>query len=1124
MYEKYLPKWAHPCRARKLLLVMKLTTCILLLSLLQVSAKTLAQKVSLNATAAPLSAVFNQIEQQTGYDFAFTGDILQSAKPVTIKVSNQDLKVTLDQIFNNQPLQYRIADKSIVVTVKVASPAKAQPAAGVAVPQNMDVTGKVVDENNQPLPGATVIVKGTSNSTITAANGVFTLKNVAAGAVVVVSFVGYDKKEVVIGSSGDLGVLKMVTASSKLDEVVVQAYSNTTQRLSVGNVTTISQKTIENQPINNPLLALEAQVPGLVITQTSGIPGAKVNVQIQGQNSIANGNQPFYVIDGVPYTTILPTNFGGIPLNGGDPFSFINPSDIESISVLKDAAATAIYGSQAANGAILITTKKGKAGELRVDFDIQQGTGKVSHFLQMLNTPQYLEMRREGFKNNGLPVPSIITSPDDLNTDINGVWDTTRYTDWQKTLIGGTAHYSNFNGSISGGNTQTQFLISGTYHRETTVFPIFDGKGNSSGNIHFSLNSASQNQKFKVQLTGSFMSNVNNVPASDPTAIAFYLPPDAPALYNPDGTVNWGLQPNGTYSFLGNPLQNTLSLVNNSTKNFTSNLVLSYELIKGLVLKSNFGYTNLDAVETTLTPITAIDPVSFLNGYPRNAIYTFTHEHSFIIEPSINYARALGKGKLDVLVGASAHQQNLNSLGILGIGYSSDAQLADLSSATQVFPAGTTQQSYKYAAVYGRANYNLKNEFLVDLTFRRDGSSRFGAENEYHSFYAAGGAWIFTEEKWLKQNLPWLSLGKLKASYGTTGNDQIPNNAFLNLYYSYFEPVAYQGVSALNPSSLTNPFVQWEETRKLNFGLDLGVFNDRITFGANYYRNRSSNQLLSQNLPGITGFNGITANLPATVQNSGWELLVNTVNIKSAAFSWSTSINLTPNPVNKLLSYPGLAASGYNNVYFIGKPIGYQLLYHFTGVDPQTGLYTFEGADGKLTSTPDYNKDRTVFINTAANFYGGMTNTLQYKGLSLNFTLQYQRKWIQNYASGIGGSPGSYLRNQPVAVLNRWQNPGDHAAIQKFDSNGLYDASYSSYTLSDKDWINTWFLRLRNVAVSWTLPKDWQAKMHLRSATLFVHGQNLGSLTNYTGPDPETTGYGNLPTLRVWTVGFHVGL
>jgi len=538
---------------RKILNIMKITTLLLLITVMTVSAATYAQKINLHEKKASLEQVLEKIRIQSGYDLIYSDIMLDKSIPVTINLKDATLDEALQASLEGQPLSYQIQDGTVVFRVK--QPGILDKMKSALNLDKIDVRGMVIDENNQRLTGATVLVKGTGNVTTTDQFGLFILKGVDPNATIVITFIGYDKTE--LPATSDMGRIKLSIASSPLDEVKVIAYGQTTQRLSVGNVASVSAKDIEKQPVGNPLLALEGRVPGLFITPSNGLPGSGVTVRIQGQNSIVNGSDPLYVIDGVPYssqtlaTTIagpLGRSSGGPGSGGGsNPMNFVNPSDIESISILKDADATSIYGSRAANGAILIITKKGKGGQTKVNFDIQNGIGQVSHFLDLMNTQQYLQMRHEALNNDGASITPF-------TYDLNGSWDTTRYTSWQKTLIGNTAHYANYNVSVSGGNDNTQYLVGSTFHRETSVFP--GDFADQKGSLHFSLNTASSNQKFKMQLTGSYLFDDNQLPNTDLTATALGLAPDAPPLFKSDGTLNWQLNSSGT-AIWSNPLAPT---------------------------------------------------------------------------------------------------------------------------------------------------------------------------------------------------------------------------------------------------------------------------------------------------------------------------------------------------------------------------------------------------------------------------------------------------------------------------------------------------------------------------------------------------------------------------------------
>lgn len=1131
MYKHYLKHVVLPTGiTKKILLVMKLTALMLFIAFMQVSATTIAQKVTLSERNAPLSVVFEQIRTQTGYDFAYTTKTIQSAKPVTINVSNKNLKDVLDQIFDGQPLEYKIEDKSVTVSVKqptILDKIKNYFAA-------MDVTGRVTDENNQPLSGATVQVKGGSNSTSTDASGFFTLKQVDPNAIIVISFLGYDKKE--IPAQANVGAVKLSAAASKLDEVQVIAYGKQTQRLSVGNVSSVSAKDIEKQPVQNPLLAIQASMPGVYITQTNGLPGGGVKVIIQGQNSIANGNDPLYVIDGVPYLSELPPSsvpasiILGKSADGqvsnsygyGNPMSYIDPSSIESISLLKDAEATAIYGSRAANGAILITTKKGKAGQMKTDINVQQGYGQVGHFMSLMNIQQYLQMRHEAKKNDGLnPYPSIKTTPNNTDYDINGLWDTTRNVNWQRELIGRTAHYTNAGVTISGGSNTTQYLIGGTYHNESTVFP--GDFGDRKGSLHFSISSASANQRFRLQLTGNYMIDNNQMFGLDLTSLATRLAPDAPSLYNPDGSINWAPRPTGASSFSAtvNPAAYLAQTYGNLTSNLISNMIMSYQILPGLDVNANFGYTNLQTNETAQSPLTAIAPENRPFSQ-RGGNYSKNSVNTWIIEPQINYHKIWGKHNIQALIGSTLQQNNTNLLGYSATGFLTDAAIANPSSGS-TFGITSSQTTYKYNALFGRIGYNWDSKYLLSINARRDGSSRFGSANQFHNFGSLGVGWIFSEENFIKNNFSWMSFGKLRGSYGTTGSDQIGDYQFLSLYNTAFAGVPYQGISALTSTRLTNPYLQWEETRKLSLGLDLGFLKDRILFSASWFRNRSSNELLNYVLPTVTGFSGITENFPATIQNSGLELSLTSNNVKSNVVTWSTNFNLTL-PHNKLLAFPNLASSSYANSFIIGQSINIVRVFHLMGVDPTTGQYVIADSHGNPTTAPVFPQDFTKTIDLNPQFYGGVNNHFGYRDFTLDFTFQFVKKTGLTYPFGIGSVPGASNRNQPIAELSRWQQPGDITSVQRYNSNLSIFSQWSNASSSDAAYGDVSYIRLKNLSISWQVPEFWDKKVGLKNARLFLEGQNLITITRYKGLDPETLSYTTLPPLRTIVMGLQIGL
>lgn len=1098
-----------------------LSVLLLSLTCFYSNAQASEHRVTINGIV-PLKAVFKAIKKQTGFAVMYNTNItmLNQEEKVSVDFKETPLDEVLTFLLRGKGLGWTYNDDVVVIHKKeVVAPKKNE---GDSTVTPAMLTGKVTDAAGSPLPGVTVQVKGTMQGTTTDAEGKFSLAKVANGDVLVVSSIGFETRAVTIKGRSVLVELNLMV--SGLDETVVIAYGETTRRLSTGNIATVKAKDIAKQPVNNPLLALQGRVPGLFITQNNGIAGGGITVRVQGQNSLLNGNDPLYIVDGVPIPSQLPTSLGGDILKGsggqaaggsigyGHPLSYINPSDIESIDILKDADATAIYGSRAANGAILITTKKGRAGATKVEIDLQQGIGQVHRRVKMLNTPQYLEMRHEALKNDGL------TPDPDAHYDLT-LWDTTRYTDWQKVLIGNKAKYTNINASVSGGTTNLQYLIGGTYHRETSVFPR--AFADQKGTIHFNINSISANQKFHIQLTGNYMVDDNQLPASDLTQTAVPMGPNAPPLYNANGTLNWAPNASGSSTWI-NPLAALYREYNNLTNNLISNAVLGYRIIPGLEIRSSFGYTILQSDELTTEPLASVRPER-RSRTVRSANYGTRNLNTWIIEPQVNYVRNLGKGKLDLLLGSTIQQNNAKGEYVQGLGHNTDEAMGDLNSAATITPLYSFITKYKYNALFGRLNYNWENKYIINLTARRDGSSRFGPANQFHNFASVGGAWIFSQEKFINENFLFLSFSKLRASYGTTGNDQIPDYSFLNLYSPVYVDIPYQNISGLISGALFNPYLQWEQTRKLQIGLDMGFLKDRILMNFTYQRNRSSNQLLTYNLPSMTGFTGVTSNFPATIENTSWELELNADIFQTSNFNWTTHINLTI-PKNKLVAFPELANTGYANSYIIGQPISIARLYHSLGVDPATGEYIYADRDGKPTSSPDYFIDRTVTLNTSPKYYGGFQNSFSYKGLQLDILFQFVKQvGVSNIVSS-GLFPGQFFRgfsNQPVTVLDRWQRSGDNASIAKYTTSP--GDSYNNVYTSDYVYRDASYIRLKNLSLSWTPPVKWVQVVHLRHARIYVQGQNLLTITNYEGLDPESQENMSLPPLRIITMGIQVG-
>jgi len=1105
-------------RSLQLLIAMKIFLILLAISL-HVSAAALSQQITLSVKKAPLREVMQSISKQSGYNFMFNSSLNKEAKPVTITLSDIPIEKALEKIFEDQPFSYKIDNKSIVISKK--KDVTITPSSMYPIQQLIDLRGMVMDSLGKPLERATVMLKQDKNKiSITDVNGNFHFSKIPDQGTLIVSMIGYTTREVTYQNDQKLFV-QLIQAKSNLDEIKVIAYGTTTKRLSTSNIGSIKADVIQQQPVSNPILALQGRVPGVYIEQSTGVPGGNVKVRIQGTNSIRNGNDPLYIVDGVPFassllpsvSTVLGSN--GLTSGPGSPLNFINPSDIESMTVLKDADATAIYGSRAANGAVIITTKRGTSGPTKVTINMQTGWGNVTRKIKLLNTPDYIALRKEAFSNDGIDLNAPPYNDDVYKALVYpdlSIFDQKKYTDWQKELIGNTAHYRDVQASVSGGNSSTQFSLSTGYHRETTVFP--GDLSDTKGTVGLNLNHLSPNQKFRVQFSANYMEDKNRLINTDLTALALNTPPNAPSMYNPDGSINWEPSASGISTFVDNPARYLEQQFQNKSTNLLSNMVVSYNLAPGLTLKSSFGYNKLQSNEHKINPLSSIPPeypsrISSVDDANKNI-------ESWIAEPQINYSHLSSIGTFDFLAGMTFQKNSSDYTAINGSGFSSDADLSNIAAASIITITNRLASNYNYNAGFARINYNWQNKYIVNVNVRRDGSSRFGSKNLFQNFFSIGGAWTFTEENAIKEHLPFIDFGKLRVTYGTTGNDQIGDYQFLSLYSPLLYQAPYQGLVGIIPVNHSSPYIQWETTKKFNSGIDLSFWDSKFDLTINYYKNRSGNQLLPYALPSMTGFISVLKNIPAIVQNSGFEMQVNYHLSKKNGFNWETGINATI-PRNKLISFPDLASSTYANLLVVGQPMTITKLFDFAGVDPQTGLYQFISAKGEKTSNPDPDVDKTKWVNTEPTFFAGWSNSFNYKGFTLDFLIQYVKQKGTNFKFG-NFIPGLNF-NQPVGILSRWQSQGNNTDIQRVNTDLSVYTQYDNANNSTAGFSDASFVRLKNLSLSYFLPQQLIQRLRISNAKVYLQGQNLITLTKFDGMDPENRSIYSLPPLRMISLG-----
>lgn len=1049
--------------------------------------------VSVSGDNLTLANIVDSINIQTSYKASYPNRINQQTPPFRLHLKDVSVDSLLKVCFADIALDYEVKKTTLSIFVKSNA---------------VMVDGTVMNAGGEPLAGATISVKGTKRMMKTDDDGLFHLELLNPGSQLEITYTSYSPQVIRIDNRRPIKIVLRPLAVN-MDAPVIRAYGRSSKRDNTESISDIKRMVLQQQPVDNLLASLEGRVPGFLVSQASGVTGSSYSMEIRGKSSIAQGSMPLVLLDGVPITvdnTVL-GSIGAGSAQGTPGASLLNGvgySDIESVEVLKDAAATAIYGSRGANGVVLITTRKSTTGQLRWTADVYSGINRAGRTPALMNTELFRATREEAlrndnqtFTNNNLPEVKL--------------WDSTRYTDFKKMMIGNTAPVYNARLEVSGGTPRISFLASGSYRNETSVFPghFVDNKGSVYGNLRYH----SANHLFQLTLTEMYSRENNHLPTEDYTKY-IYATPNTPSFLDSTGKYQW--QQKGVhYTNLLAIQQNSYTAV---TDNLFNHLTLSYRALHCLNFRLSLGYNATTVGEKSINPVAAEDPDFNLTGsYLRNHTEYFTT----IIEPTAEYAKTLGKGRLEALVGATWQQQQFDLSSVNSYGYTSDALLG-IPSAAPNTSRSENHTLYRYEAVFGRFSYNWQKKYILTLSGRRDGSSRFGPGRQFGNFGAASGAWIFGDEPFLKK-WKWLSFGKLRVSYGTTGNDQIGDYKFAQAWLTTNTPVGYQGSQGVYPANAYNGNLAWEINHKLEGALDWGILKNRVLLSVAAYRNWSGNQLVYYTLPLQAGYPSVLTNLPAVVENKGLEFSLQTINIRRDSFQWSSSVVLTV-PVNRLVSFPGLENSSYASTLAIGHSLHEVLGYQYNGVDPNTGLFSFRDVnkDGILNS-----QDILSVGDKDVRYYGGISNSLQYRHWLLDIFVEFRVQNGNNPLTQLYGNnpPGGlgygFLNNQPLFVRTHWRSAGDESVLQRLTATSSSDAykAIDNYLASGAKATDASFVRVKNISLNYRLPDRLLGKWHLFDARIYLQGQNLLTLTHYPFGDPETQNISVLPPLKTVVAG-----
>lgn len=978
--------------------------------------------------------------------------------------------------------------------------------------QERTISGVVTDETGG-LPGVSVLKKGTTSGTETDFDGKYSLK-AKTGDVLVFSFVGMKTVEKTVGASNNIDVV--MQNDNVLDEVVVVGYGTQSKRKLTDNIVKLDSKDLADVPTPSVMNSLAGKATGVKVVQTNGKVEGGLSFNIRGQSSISAGSEPLYVLDGMPLINDNESS-NGAPTN---PLLTLSSNEIESIDILKDASAASIYGARGANGVVIITTKKGKEGKAKFNVNLSNGISVASNKREWLNADEYIELFSEAAENgktvNGWPVNGKAYAEGRFDRYSNGTWRERKYdTDWQEEALR-VGYTRDVNFSVSGGSAKTSYFFSTTYNDTKGIV-----RGNGLEKIGARVNIS---HKLLDKLTlGSSLSFSRAAIDRIANDNAFVTPLQAIAL-SPISPTHVDGEPYRRTTYANFLLEDKYSNYKTTIKRVTGNLTGKYDFTSSLSFNTNFGYDlylqTEDQFRGRKAPFQSTNGQAFASNVDSE-LYNISNYFAYDKNFDNNH-------NLNLVIGTEFSRGDRRFTSVTGTQFPEEG-FQSVSSAASITAGKGSFTSYSFLSYFGRATYSLMDRYLLKVSYRRDGSSRFGKDKKWGDFMSASLGWIISEEDFLRNNET-LSFLKLRGSYGTLGNSEIGNFRSLNLFGAF----SYNKQPGISLTQAGDSSLGWEVSNQLDLGLEYGFFNNRISGDVVYYNKDTRDLLFRRSVPRSSGATSITQNIGRLV-SKGLEFSLKTKNVMSENFNWTTNFNLGQNK-NEVVSLPnGVDQISGRNILREGEPVNSFYLKEYAGVDSDNGdaLYykNTKDANGNLdkTTTNDVSEaQRIVAGNPSPEWIAGMTNTMTYKDFDFSFTLGGE--WgasVYNNGGRFQSANGDWFDNQTKDQLNRWQKPGDITNVPQARLGGGNGTSHSTRYLQNVD-----FIRLRNVSLGYSLPKNVINKVGFEKVRLYVSGLNLLTFTDYDGYDPESRAdagnsvgevFYSAPSAKTFSLGINLG-